>query len=165
MSNPLKPGDHAPAFTLFNTDKKEVSLSDFRGKNLVILFFPQSFTGVCTTELCSVRDGLSEYQNLNAEVVAISVDSLFTLGAFKEAQQFNFEMLSDFNKEVCQAYGSYYENFVFNMHGVAKRAAFVVDAAGVIRYAEVLESAGDIPNFDEVRGVLQSLNASAQSGS
>ncbi|MBU6325131.1 MAG: redoxin domain-containing protein [Bacteroidetes bacterium] len=165
MSIQLKPGDLAPQFTLFNTEKKEVSLSDYRGKNLVILFFPQSFTGVCTTELCAVRDGLSEYQSLNAEVVAISVDSLFTLGAFREAQHFNFEMLSDFNKEVCQAYGAYYDTFVFNMHGVAKRAAFVVDAEGIIRYAEVLESAGDIPNFDAVRGVLQSLNGAAQSGS
>jgi len=165
MSIQLKPGDIAPNFTLFNTDKKEISLSDFRGKNLVILFFPQSFTGVCTTELCAVRDGLSEYQSLNASVVAISVDSLFTLGAFKEAQKFNFEMLSDFNKEVSQAYGSYYETFVFNMNGVSRRSAFVVDVEGVIRYAEVLESAGDIPNFDAVRNVLQSLNGSAQSGS
>jgi len=165
MSIQLKPGDIAPSFTLFNTDKKEVSLSDFRGKNVVILFFPQAFTGVCTTELCAVRDGLSEYQSLNASVVAISVDSLFTLGAFKEAQQFNFEMLSDFNKETCQAYGAFYESFVFNMKGVARRAAFVVDAEGAIRYAEVLESAGDIPNFDAVRGVLQTLNGTAQSGS
>lgn len=165
MSIQLKPGDIAPQFTLFNTEKKEVSLSDFHGKNLVILFFPQSFTGVCTTELCAVRDGLSEYQSLNAAVVAISVDSLFTQAAFKEAQQFNFEMLSDFNKEVCQAYGSFYETFVFNMHGVARRSAFVVDAEGIIRYAEVLESAGDIPNFDAVRNVLQSLNGATQSAS
>jgi peroxiredoxin len=157
MTIQLKPGDVAPQFTLFNSDKKEVSLSDFHGKNLVILFFPQAFTGVCTTELCSVRDGLSEYQSLNASVVAISVDSPFTLAAFKDAQQFNFDMLSDFNKNVCQAYGSYYDTFVFNMHGVAKRSAFVVDAEGIIRYAEVLESAGDIPNFDAIRGALESI--------
>lgn len=162
MSIQLKPGDQAPDFTLFNSDKKEVSLSDFKGKNLIILFYPQAFTGVCTTELCAMRDGLSEYQSLNAEVVAISVDSVFTLAVYKETQQLNFDLLSDFNKEVSAAYGSLYETFAFGMRGVSKRSAFVVDAAGIIRHAEVLENAGEIPDFQAVRHTLESISASAQ---
>ncbi|MEY3562577.1 MAG: hypothetical protein RLZZ294_583 [Bacteroidota bacterium] len=111
----IQKGQSAPDFKLFNSDKKELSLSDFKGKNLVILFFPQAFTGVCTTELCSVRDNLNVYTSLNAEVVGISVDSIFTLAKFKEEQQYNFPLLSDFNKTVSQAYGAFYEEFVFGM--------------------------------------------------
>ncbi len=162
MSIQLKAGDAAPDFTLFNSDKKEVRLSDFKGKNLIILFYPQAFTGVCTTELCAMRDGLSEYQSLNASVVAISVDSVYTLEVFKKAQELNFDLLSDFNKEVSTAYGSLYETFGFGMRGVSKRSAFVVDAAGIIRHAEVLENAGEIPDFQAVRHALESINAGAQ---
>lgn len=153
----IQKGQTAPDFKLFNTDKKEVSLGDFKGKNLVILFFPQAFTGVCTTELCSVRDNLNIYTSLNADVVGVSVDSIFTLAKFKEEQQYNFPLLSDFNKTVSQAYGAFYDEFVFGMKGVSKRAAFVVDQSGVVQYAEVLESAGDLPNFDAIKETLSSL--------
>jgi peroxiredoxin len=154
----LKQGDTAPDFTLYNTEKKEVSLSDYKGKNLVILFFPLAFTSVCTTELCSLRDNMADYAALNAEVVAISVDSLFTLDKFKAEQGLPFPLLSDFNKEVSAAYGSLYENFVLGMKGVSKRSAFVIDKEGKIQYAEVLESAGDLPSFDAVKQTLTSLN-------
>jgi len=153
----LKKGDKAPDFKLFNSDKQEVSLSDYQGKNVVILFFPLAFTGTCTTELCEMRDNISIYSNLNAEILAISVDSLFTLEKFKAEQNLPFHLLSDFNKEASAAYGSLYENFVLGMKGVSKRSAFVVDAAGNIQYAEVLESAGDLPNFEAVQSALQSL--------
>ena len=153
----LQPGDKAPAFTLFNTDKKEVSLDDFKGRNLVILFFPMAFTSVCTTELCEMRDNLHVYQNLNADVVAISVDSPFTLDRFRQEQNLPFDLLSDFNKEASSAYDSLYENFVFNMKGVSKRSAFVVDKEGVIRHAEVLENAGQVPSFDAIQAALQTL--------
>ena len=153
----IQVGQPAPDFTLFNNDKQEVSLSSFKGKNVVVLFFPLAFTGVCTKELCSVRDDIASYQGLNAEILGISVDSLFTLGKFKEEQNLNFHLLSDFNRTSSKAYGSLYEDFVFNMHGVSKRSAFVIDKAGVIRYAEVLESAGDIPNFDAVKSTLETL--------
>ena len=79
----LQKGDKAPAFNLFNTEKKAVALDDFKGKNLIIHFFPLAFTGVCTTQLCTVRDAISMYKNDAADVVAISVDSIFTLGKFK----------------------------------------------------------------------------------
>jgi peroxiredoxin len=153
----IQKGQPAPDFSLFNSEKTKVNLSDFKGKNLVILFFPQAFTGVCTTELCSVRDNLNVYTGLNAEVVGISVDSIFTLAKFKEEQQYNFPLLSDFNKTVSQAYGAFYEDFVFDMKGVSRRAAFVVDKEGTVQYAEVLESAGDLPNFDAVKQTLESL--------
>jgi peroxiredoxin len=153
----LSKGQSAPDFTLFNSEKNKVSLADYKGKNLVILFFPQAFTGVCTTELCSVRDNLNAYTSLNAAVVGISVDSIFTLAKFKEEQSYNFPLLSDFNKDVSQAYGSFYDEFVFDMKGVSRRAAFVVDGEGVIQYAEVLESAGDQPNFDAIKATLAEL--------
>ncbi len=151
-------GQTAPDFALFNSDKNKVSLADQKGKNVVLLFFPQAFTGVCTKELCGVRDNIAQYNNANAEVFGISVDSVFTLGKFKEEQGFNFPLLSDFNKEVSAAYGSLYQDWILDMKGVSKRSAFVIDKQGVVRYAEVLESAGDVPNFDAIQNILNSLN-------
>lgn len=152
------PGQKAPDFTLFNSDRQEVSLGSFQGKNLIILFFPMAFTSVCTAELCEMRDNITAYADLNADIVAISVDSPFTLAKFKEDQQLPFNLLSDFNKEVSQAYDTYYETFVMNLKGVSKRSAFVIDKEGIIQYAEVLDSAGDVPNFQAVRETLASLN-------
>jgi len=154
---PLSKGQNAPEFNLFNSEKNKVSLADFSGKNLVILFFPQAFTGVCTTELCSIRDNMNVYTSLNAEVVGISVDSIFTLAKFKDEQGYNFNLLSDFNKDISKAYGAFYDEFVFDMKGVSRRAAFVVDAKGQIQYAEVLESAGDLPNFEAIQTTLSEL--------
>ncbi|GAB4185076.1 MAG: peroxiredoxin [Thermoflexibacter sp.] len=154
----LKIGDKAPDFKLFNSEKKEVSLSDYKGKNVVVLFFPMAFTSVCTTELCTMRDDIAYYSGLNAEVLAISVDSPFTLAKFKEDQRLNFPLLSDFNKETSKSYDAYYEEFVMGMKGVAKRSAFVVDKEGIIHYAEVLDSAGNLPNFEAIKQTLNSLN-------
>ena len=154
----LKIGDVAPLFTLYSSDKQPVSLENYRGKNVVLLFFPMAFTGVCTTELCSMRDSIADYAGLDAEILAISVDSPFTLDKFKQDQQLNFPLLSDFNKEASAAYGSIYEEFVFGLKGVSKRSAFVVDKEGAIRYAEVLESAGNLPNFEAVKAALAELN-------
>jgi peroxiredoxin len=153
----IQKGHQAPDFSLFNSEKTKVNLADYKGKNLVILFFPQAFTGVCTTELCSVRDNLNVYTSLNADVVGISVDSIFTLAKFKEEQQYNFPLLSDFNKTTAQAYEAIYDEFVFDMKGVSRRAAFVVDKEGTIQYAEVLESAGDLPNFDAIKQTLEAI--------
>jgi len=150
----LSTGQTAPAFTLFSSENKPVSLSDYAGKNVVLLFFPMAFTSVCTAELCEMRDNLHTYTNLNAEILAVSVDSPFTLAKFKEEQNLPFPLLSDFNKEVSEAYGALYENFVMNMKGVSKRAAFVIDEAGQIKYAEVLENAGNVPDFNAVKAVL-----------
>lgn len=154
----IKIGDVAPDFTLVSDAKESVTLSSHKGKNVVVLFFPLAFTSVCTTELCTMRDDIADYQDLNTNILAISVDSPFTLERFKQDQNLNFPLLSDFNKEVARAYGALYEDFVMGMKGVAKRAAFVVDAEGIIRYAEVLESAGDLPNFEAIKSTLSQLN-------
>lgn len=151
-------GDEAPQFSLKASDKSDVSLSDFKGRNVVILFFPAAFTGVCTAELCSIRDSIADYAQLDADVLAISVDLPFTLNKFKEEQGFQFPLLSDFNKEVSRAYGSIYEEWILGFKGVAKRSAFVVDREGKIRYAEVLENAGEQPNFEAVKTTLKSLS-------
>jgi peroxiredoxin len=152
-------GQPAPEFTLHGSEKNKVSLSDFKGKNVLLLFFPQAFTGVCTKELCAVRDDISRYSNMNAQVIGISVDSVFTLAKFKEEQQYNFPLLSDFNKEVSGLYDSLYTDWILDMKGVSKRSAFIVDEAGIIRYAEVLENAGDVPNFTAINEILEGLSA------
>ncbi len=150
----LKIGDKAPLFTLHSDETKAVSLGDYTGRKVVINFFPLAFTGVCTEQMCTMRDALAAYNKMEADVVAISVDSPFTLAEFKKKEQLNFPLLSDFNKEVSRQYGALYDEFAFGMQGVSKRAAFVVDEEGVIRYAEVLESAGDLPNFAAIQETL-----------
>lgn len=153
----LQPGEKAPEFTLFNSDKKEISLTDYNGKNVILLFFPMAFTNVCTAELCEMRDNISTYAALNAAILAISVDSPFTLAVFKEQQKLPFDLLSDFNKETSVAYDTLYETFAMKMRGVSKRSAFVVDGNGVIQYAEVLDNAGNVPNFTAIQETLASI--------
>lgn len=154
----LQPGDPAPDFSLRASDKTLVNLRDFRGKNVVLLFFPFAFTSVCTREFCYLRDHLSEYQDLDAQILGISVDSPYTLDRWKQDQSFNFPLLSDFNKQTSKKYDTIYKTFVFELKGVSKRSAFVIDRLGVIRYAEVLENAGELPNFDAVKKILSELN-------
>jgi peroxiredoxin len=157
MSNLI--GKAAPQFTLFDTDKNPVSLSDLKGKNVVVLFFPLAFTGVCTAELCSIRDNIGLYNSSNATVLGISVDSLFSLGKFKEEQKLNFQLLSDFNKTTAKAFDVLYETFpAFEMQGVSKHAAFVIDKEGVVQYEEVCATPGDLPNFEAIQTTLNSLN-------
>lgn len=157
MSNLL--GKPAPAFTLFDTDKKATNLADFKGQNVVVLFFPLAFTGVCTAELCNIRDNIGIYNNANAQVLGISVDSIFTLGKFKEEQKLNFPLLSDFNKNAAKAFEVLYEVFpAFEMQGVSKRAAFVIDKEGMVQYEEVCPTPGDLPNFAAIQETLNKLN-------
>ncbi len=150
-------GQKAPDFSLYSSEKHKVSLSDFKGRNVLLLFFPQAFTGVCTQELCSVRDNMNKYTSLKADVLGISVDSVFTLAKYKEEQQYNFPLLSDFNKEVSLMYGSLYHDWILDMKGVSKRSAFLVDKDGVIQYAEILENPGEQPDFRAIDTTLSSL--------
>ena len=150
--------ESAPDFKLFNTEKKEISLSDQKGKNVLLLFFPLAFTSTCTVELCNIRDNYKQYESLNATVFGLSTDSLFALKKFKAEQNLNFDLLSDYNKEVSATYGALYETWGYGMKGVTKRAAFVIDKSGKVQYAEVLENASDLPNFEAFNKVLQSLN-------
>ena len=153
----IEVGQQAPDFTLYDSAKNKVTLSDQRGQNVLLLFFPLAFTSTCTAELCSIRDNISFYNNVNAKVFGISVDSLHTLAKFKAEQNLNFSLLSDFNKDVSTAYGSIYEMFGYNMRGVSKRSAFVIDKDGIVRYAEVLENASEQPNFKEITLILEGL--------
>lgn len=150
----VQKGDKAPDFTLFNSELKEVSLKDFAGKKTIIHFFPMAFTGVCTTQLCTMRDNFGFYEGIDAQVLGVSVDSPFTLAKFKEENKYQFPLLSDFNKEVSKAFGAYYDEFVFNLKGVSKRAAFVIDENQEVIYAEVLESAGDLPDFKAIDAIV-----------
>lgn len=151
-------GQTAPDFTVYDSEKNKVTLSALQGNPVVLLFFPAAFTGVCTKELCSVRDSLSAFNATNARVLGISVDSLFTLAKFKEEQQLNFSLLSDYNREASTAFDVLYDVFpAFEMQKVSKRAAFVVDAAGVIRYAEICPTPGDLPDFSAIQSALAAL--------
>lgn len=156
-------GDKAPAFSLYSSEKQLIHLADFKGRNVVLLFFPLAFTSTCTKELCSTRDEMEIYNDLNTEVLGISIDTPQSLARYKQDHQFNFTLLSDFNKETIKAYDAIYEQFGHNMKGVGKRAAFVIDSAGIVRYAEVLEDAGKIPDFDKIQNTLRNFQSVAQS--
>lgn len=149
-------GQPAPAFTLHDTEKKEVTLKSLEGKTVLLLFFPLAFTGTCTKELCSIRDNISAYNNINATVFGISVDAPPTLAKFKEEQGLNFSLLSDFNKEASAAYDTLYELLGW-MKGVSKRSAFVIDKQGIIQYKEILEKATDLPDFESIQNILKDL--------
>ena len=151
-------GDKAPEFSLYNSEKNKVSLADYKGKNVLLLFFPQAFTSVCTKELCGIRDNIALYNNMNAVVFGISVDSVFTLKKFKEDQGYNFDLLSDFNKEVSNAYDTIYQEWKLEMRGVSKRSAFLIDKEGVIRYAEILENASDVPDIAAIEKTLADIS-------
>jgi peroxiredoxin len=157
----LKIGDSAPDFTLKSKNQTgevvDFTLSNFKGKNVILLFHPQAFTGTCTEEMCEISNGFNEYKNLNAEVLGISVDSVFTLEAWAKQNGITIPLLSDFNREVCKKYGTLYPDggFVFGMNGVSKRSAFVVDKDGIIKYIEILDNAGNLPNFEKIKEVLK----------
>lgn len=154
----IQVGQLAPEFSLYNTGKEKVSLSDFKGKNVLLLFFPQAFSSICTKELCSVRDDINRYNQANAVVLGISVDSVNSLNRFREDQKLDFQLLSDFNKETSRAYEAIYENWVLDMKGVSKRSAFIIDKEGKVAYAEVLESPADLPNFEAINQILEGLS-------
>lgn len=142
-------GSKAPDFTLMNQDRQPVTLSAERGKPVVLAFFPAAFSSVCTTELCTFRDSLAKLGTAKAQVYGISVDTFFTLKAFQEQQKLTFPLLSDFNKEVIRQYGVFNEDMI-GLKGIAKRAVFVIDKDGVVRYREVLDDARNEPNYDKV---------------
>ena len=125
---------------------------------MVLLFFPAAFTSTCTRELCTFRDKLARYNDMDAQVYGISVDMPFSLKVFKEQQHLNFPLLSDFNKEASTAYDTIYENWAMDMRGVSKRSAFVIDKEGKIAYAEVLENASLEPDYGAIEAAVAGLN-------
>jgi peroxiredoxin len=150
-------GAKAPDFTLPNEDRQPVTLSEQVAKGPVVLaFVPAAFSGVCTKELCTFRDRIAELNAVNATVLGISVDTFFTLKAWKDAQGLNFPLLSDFNKDVIRSYGVFNEDMI-GLKGIAKRAVFVIDRGGVVRHREVLDDARNEPDYAKVSAALASL--------
>jgi peroxiredoxin len=137
---PLSVGDTAPEFSLRDQDKQEVSLAELRGTPVLLVFYPFAFSGLCTGELCQLRDELADYTAAGVKVLAISTDPTFSLKAFREQQGFDFPLLSDFwpHGATAQAYEAFNEKA-----GMALRATFLVDADGKVAFAEV-NSAGDV---------------------
>jgi peroxiredoxin len=155
----LRIGQRVPDFSLPDTDKKERKLSEFTQKGkTVLLFFPFAFSGVCDTEMCKFRDSGNKLNSMNAQVVGISVDSLFALKVFGQTYNLQFPLLSDFNKKVSKAYGVLHETWVaFGYKGVSKRAAFVLDGKGILRYKWVTDAPSNEPPYDEIISVLGKL--------
>ena len=152
-------GQKAPDFTLFDSAKKPTKLSDSKGKNVVLAFYPGAFTGVCTTEMCTFRDRFDSFNSMNAQVLGVSVDGIFAQKAFSDANNLNFPLLSDFNRETVEAYGVALPNFA-GMEGytASERAVFVIDKDGVIRFKWVGENPGVEPDYDEVQRQVDALN-------
>ena len=152
-------GQKAPDFTLFDSAKQPTKLSDSKGKNVVLAFYPGAFTGVCTTEMCTFRDRFDSLNSMNAQVIGVSVDGIFAQKAFSDANNLNFPLLSDFNRETVEAYGVALPNFA-GMEGytASERAVFVIDKNGVIRFKWVGENPGVEPDYDEVQRQIDALN-------
>jgi glutaredoxin-dependent peroxiredoxin len=142
-------GTPAPDFTLVDQDREPVTLSSQRGRPVVLAFFPGAFSATCIKELCTFRDQLAVFNQVGAQVYGVSVDTFFALKAFQADQQLTFPLLCDFNKEVIRRYDVYNEDMI-GLHGIAKRAVFVIDRTGVVRYREVLEDARHEPHYEQV---------------
>jgi glutaredoxin-dependent peroxiredoxin len=155
----LRIGQRVPDFALPDTEKKERKLSEFTQKGrTVLLFFPFAFSGVCDKEMCTFRDSMGKYNSLNAQPVGISVDSVYTLKVFAQTYGIQFPLLSDFNKKVSKAYGTLHETWVaMGYKGVSKRAAFVLDGKGILRYKWTTDNPGEEPPYDEVVAALGKL--------
>jgi peroxiredoxin len=149
-------GTTAPDFTLMSHERQPVTLSQQRGKPVVLAFFPAAFSSVCEKELCTFRDSMGRLNDARAQVYGISVDTFFTLKAFHDQQKLTFPLLSDFNKEVIRAYGVFNEDMI-GMKGIANRAVFVLDRDGVVRHREILADARNEPSYDQVFTALGHL--------
>jgi glutaredoxin-dependent peroxiredoxin len=149
-------GSKAPDFTLTNQDRQPVTLSEQRGRPVVLAFFPAAFSSVCQKELCTFRDSIARLGQARAQVYGISVDTFFTLKAFHDQQKLSFPLLSDFNKQAIREYGVFNEDMI-GLKGIAKRAVFVIDKDGVVRHREVLEDARNEPDYERVFSSLASL--------
>ncbi|MDG6906170.1 MAG: redoxin domain-containing protein [Nitrososphaerota archaeon] len=144
-------GSKAPNVELVDTDKKAVKISDFAGKPTVILFYPGAFTGVCTKEMCSFRDGLPKYAQQGVSMIAISVDSPFANKGFKDANAINFPLLSDYSREAVKAYDLALENFAgLKGYTASKRAVFVLDKNQIVRFKWIGENPGIEPDYSVV---------------
>jgi peroxiredoxin len=156
---PVKVGDKAPDFSLFDTEKKTRTLKEFLGKKTVLAFYPGAFTGVCDKEMCTFRDSLVAFNNMNAQVVGISVNDPFSNKGFAKANNLSFPLLSDFTRQTVKTYAGVHENFGgLTGYSVSKRAIFVLDPNGSVKYAWISENPGVEPNYDEITKALQTIS-------
>ena len=154
----LNVNDTAPDFTLKNTEKQDVTLSQFSDKTVVLAFYPGAFTGVCDTEMCTLRDNLSTFNGLNATVLGISVDSPWANGGFSKQYNLEFDLLSDLDRKIIKSYDVVFEGLGgIEGYTCANRAVYIVQD-GVIKYAwEASPNPGVEPDYDEIKSTLQSL--------
>jgi peroxiredoxin len=151
-------GSKAPDFRLVDTDRKERSLDEFLSKKTILAFYPGAFTGVCDKELCTLRDAMTNFNNMNAQVVGISVDSPFANKGFADVNRLTFPLLSDYTREVCKKYTGVHENFAgVQGYTTSKRAVFVLDKAGIVKYSWITENPGVEPPYDEINKALASF--------
>lgn len=155
----LRLGQRVPQFSLPDYNQKERRLSDFLEKGTtVIAFFPFAFSGVCDREMCTFRDSLSRLNASNGNVVGVSVDSLYALKVFAQTYNLQFPLLSDFNKKVSRAYGALHDTWVaWGYKGVSKRAVFVVDKRGVLRYKWITDNPSEEPGYGEIESIVSRL--------
>ena len=157
---PIPTGSKAPDFNLKSKQASgvvDVKLgNNFGRKNTVLLFFPLAFTGVCTSEMCDVTAGLSAYSGMNADVIAISVDSPFAQEAWARQHKIGITLASDLNKTTARAYGVLLEDLM-GFGSTSARAAFVIDKNGVVQYSEQTPTPKDLPNFDAIKKALATL--------
>ncbi len=151
-------GSKAPAFSLVDTKREVKSLADFAGKKTVLAFFPAAFSGICDTEMCSFRDSMADLNDLNANVVGISVDAPFANAEFATRHGLQFPVLSDYRREAVKEYGVELENFA-GLEGltVAQRSVFILDEAGTVRWSWIAEKASILPDYDAIKQQLASI--------
>ncbi len=156
--NKVRVGDEAPSFTLYDMDRKPRSLADFRGRNIVLAFYPGAFTSVCRKEMCTLRDSIAGLEELDALVLGVSVNDPFSNKAFHEVNMLNFPLLCDYNREVVDLYGVAMPDFAgLREYTAAKRSVFVVDKGGVVRYRWISDDPGVEPNYEEIKHELEKL--------
>ncbi len=159
METKIRLGDKAPDFVLYDTEMKQLRMSDFLGKNVVLAFYVGAFTSVCTKEMCTFRDSLTKLNSLKAQVIGISVNDPFANKAFAQTNMLQFPLLSDYNRDVIKAYGIELHDFAgLKGYIVAKRSVFVVDKQGIVRYIWVSEDPHIEPNYDEVEKTVSQLD-------
>jgi peroxiredoxin len=159
MTEDVIVGSRAPEFTLFDMEMTLRSLDEFKGKKVVLAFYPGAFTSVCQKEMCTFRDALSNLESLDAQVIGISVNDPFSNKAFHEMNMLNFPLLCDYTREVVRAYGVFHEDFAgLKGYTVAKRSVFVLDRDGVIHYKWVSENPGVEPHYKEIEAKLAKLD-------
>ena len=149
----------APEFTLKNTKKEDVSLSSFKGNPVVLAFYPGAFTGVCDTEMCKLKEDMTEFNKMNATVLGISVDSPWANGAFADKYELNFELLSDLDRTATKDYNLIFEGLGgIKGYTCANRGVIIIDSEGIIRYRWVAEpNPGVEPNYEEIKETVKNL--------